>query len=716
MARTLVIANLVANFGFKVDKSGISDIDSAISSAQRRTSMAGTEFIKWGLGATGAATGAVAAFASVESELAKIVGLVGVNRDVVMGWRGDIEQISSETGQSTNELARALFFITSAGLRGSEAIDVLRSSAQASAAGLGDQAVVADLLTSAVNAYGAEVLSAADATDALVNAIRLGKLEPATLATAMGRALPLASAFGVEFHEVAGILAAMSRTGTNAEEAVTQVRSALQTFIRPTNEAEEALEGVGLTIEELRTSLGEQGFLRTILRIRTAFNDNNIAMGQVFPNIRAMAGLMDLLGPGLDTNIALLDEMTRSTGVTGEAFAAAADTINFRWGRATTMMMNRVIAYGERVAPFATQFIDMVDQVGERYDALDEDTKQMLAQAALLGPILLGLGVGLKAVAFAMGPFKVAAVWVGALASGAGLAVPTLGVIAITLGAVAAALALVVWWWRPLSTFLMGLKDGVGSSQELRTAWNELRDAGGELWGAVEPLYRKFRELTGAEAEATDQGVRFGEALAESLADTLRLITLIVNGIESIASAADAASDWMEDSPLLLPGTARARGEDTGNAFKEGLINAIPGLRQVVRAMTQDVDDYLPHSDAKIGPLSNLTESGRSLPRTLARGIGEDAHALDRAMSRIVDAAARPLPVGPAPAPAWAFAGAGAAAQGAMGAGRHVTIDVGGIRIYVADGDPEEIMRMLDQKLVERWRAVAEEFDTDEDA
>ncbi|BCV00221.1 MAG: hypothetical protein CM15mV33_840 [uncultured marine virus] len=63
---------------------------------------------------------------------------------------------ASETGRGPQELADAMFFIASAGLRGATAMEVLNASAKAAAIGLGQTKAVADAATSAVNAYGAE--------------------------------------------------------------------------------------------------------------------------------------------------------------------------------------------------------------------------------------------------------------------------------------------------------------------------------------------------------------------------------------------------------------------------------------------------------------------------------------------------------------------------------------------------------------------------------
>ena len=137
-----------------------------------------------------------------EASMAKITGLVGVASDQVKEWSSDILKLAPQLGKAPKELADALFFVTSAGIKGAEAMDVLTASAKASQAGLGETQVIADLVTSAMNAYGKANLSAGEATNILVASVREGKAEASALAGAMGQVLPIASEMGVSFDQV----------------------------------------------------------------------------------------------------------------------------------------------------------------------------------------------------------------------------------------------------------------------------------------------------------------------------------------------------------------------------------------------------------------------------------------------------------------------------------------------------------------------------------
>jgi hypothetical protein len=194
-------------------------------------------------------TAAVRAEMNFESFLTKIISLVGVSSKQVAGWRDEILTLSSVVGRAPEDLADAMYFITSAGLRGAQALDALKQSARASAVGMGSTKVIADLVTDAMNAFGSENVNAAQAMDILVNAVRLGKVEAEDLVASMGHVFPVAAKLGVSFNDVAASIAAMTRTGTPAETAAVQIRQFLSQLIGPSKQAEGAFRTLSNAME-----------------------------------------------------------------------------------------------------------------------------------------------------------------------------------------------------------------------------------------------------------------------------------------------------------------------------------------------------------------------------------------------------------------------------------------------------------------------------------
>lgn len=332
-----------------------------------------------------------------DTSLTKMVSLVGLTREEVDGMRGDIIAMASQYGKSASEAADAMFFITSAGLRGADAMETLEASLKGAAIGLGDVQTIADLATSAMNAYGASNLSATKATSILRTAVEQGKLESDALAGSMGSVLPIASALGVGFDEAAAAMAAMSRTGTNASEAATQVRGILSQITKETPKGTKALKSVGLSYKGLRKQLREEGLLATLQTLKEAFGGNTVATAAFFGNIRALTGVMDMLGAGADTTEQIFAALAETTADDLDpALAAASETTGFQLQQAFATLKNSLIEFGDIIAPFVQQLAERLKSIGEAFQGLSPQAKQMIvvfgAIAAAIGPVLLIVG------------------------------------------------------------------------------------------------------------------------------------------------------------------------------------------------------------------------------------------------------------------------------------------------------------------------------------
>jgi len=366
-----------------------------------------SKFAKFGGAVAGIAAASVLAVAKIgttatkmasefEDSFAKIQGLVGVSSKELGALEEAAARLGPQFGKSANEAADALFFITSAGLRGEEAINVLEASLKGAAIGLGDTKTIADLATSAVNAYGSETLNGAQAVDVLTEAVREGKLEPAELAGAMGQVLPIASALGVGFDEVGAAMAAMSRTGTDASQASTQLRGILNAVIKPTSEAEARLSELGLSAEGLREQMGTEGLLPTLTTLTDAFDGNIEATAEVFGNVRALTGVMDLMGTNVDGTRKIFANMTDGVGVLDDALEVTSNTVSFKFDRAMETAKAALLPVGNTLLDIASTMLDNLMPTIELLAPAFEETFAYLEEpladlAALLPSIIEGL-------------------------------------------------------------------------------------------------------------------------------------------------------------------------------------------------------------------------------------------------------------------------------------------------------------------------------------
>ena len=342
----------------------------------------------------------IKAAADFEASMTKIQSLVGLSAETVQGFEQDVRRLAGTTAQAPKDLADAMFFITSAGLRGAAATETLEAAAKAAAVGLGDTATIADLATSALNAYGESNISATKATDVMGAAVREGKLEAGELAGSMGRVLPIASAMGVRFDEVGAAFAALSRTGTNAAEAATQVRGILSSLLRPSVQAEKALKGMGLSSEGLRKQIKEEGLLATLKTLSEEFAGNEAAAASVFGNIRALSGVMDLMGANVATTEQIFANMKDTTGALDQAFDATSETAAFKLSQAMANIKQALIDLGNVLIPIVVPVLENLSGIvktlatgfGNLPGPIKSTAVAMMTMAGAAGPVALGVG------------------------------------------------------------------------------------------------------------------------------------------------------------------------------------------------------------------------------------------------------------------------------------------------------------------------------------
>ena len=337
--------------------------------------------------------------ADFDKSMTKIKTLVGVAGAEVDGMSMKVKSMAQNAGINAAEAADALFFITSAGLRGADALAVLEASTKAASLGLGETATIADLATSAMNAYGKDTLGAMEATDVLTAAVREGKLEASDLAGAMGQVLPVASNMGVSFHEVGAAFAAMSRTGTNANVAATQLKGILNGILKPSEQAKDMLSQLGLSTESLRKNIKDEGLLSTLEILKTKFEGNADAQQTVFGNVRALTGVMDLLGASVDNTRVIFGNMGNVTGMTNKAFVELQKSSEFKLRKGLIQLKNSFADVGavlmETLLPLITNFLGFIQGLFVSFQNLDPVTQQIAIGFGLLAaalPTILSIG------------------------------------------------------------------------------------------------------------------------------------------------------------------------------------------------------------------------------------------------------------------------------------------------------------------------------------
>jgi len=346
-----------------------------------------------------AAVGIASAMTALQFEesMLKIQTLAGESAEQVEAWERPVRDLAIQYAISADEIAESLYFVVSSGVDAADAMEVVEATAKAAAIGLGDTATIGKLTAAVINAWGSEAISAAEATNILHQAVSDGMAEADEFANSIGRVIPVASNLGVEFKEVAAAMASMTLVGLDADESATALRQVFNSLQKPTNQTKKALAGVGLSADQVRNVIEKDGLLAGMNMLKDSFGDNKEALGQLFPNIRAMNGFLAMMGPNAENTNEIFANMEGELTGVDEAFAAVEESSGFKLRQAMVKLQDVLINIGDIVLP---AFVEAVEAVGDALSAVIPDLtetqlKWVIAFAAIIavmGPFLMILG------------------------------------------------------------------------------------------------------------------------------------------------------------------------------------------------------------------------------------------------------------------------------------------------------------------------------------
>lgn len=646
----------------------LNKLGSSLTDAGKRATLGVT------LPIVGVGAAAVKMAGDFDGAMAKIVGLVGLSTEEVDGMKTSVLELAGETAKAPQELADGLFVLTSAGLRGQDAMDALEMSAKASAAGLGATNDIARAVSGVMNAYGSDVVDAAQATDILTATARAGNFETSQLAGSLGRVLPFAEAAEASFEDVGGAIALMTRTNGDAAQSVTNLSGLLKAFATPTKQTVTELGKLGLTSQDVRDSISRDGLVAALQMLNDKAGGNIEVLGRLVGSAEGTSAAMAILNADAETLEGTFGTTADATGMVGEAFGAVADTDAHRMRQAMVDIQTAMIEVGAIVGPIVADIAGGISSMAGAFSDLDPALQKIIIGVAGLGaaagPALIVLGSLVR-------NFQTLKTAVAG-ASVASLATP-LGALAVAIGAIGAAWVIAS---RQSSDAASRMDDQREAAKELRkeleraddpmdvlrgkardlAADNELlRDAMQELGIGFDDLIDgtgsggkalfdliKAMKDTNAAGRATDDEVAGLETTLRDFAGTVyfartemgELDAIEANNAETAAAAASATGDLAgatEDS-------ADATDDATDATFdfnaaledeQERLDDARDALREHIEALQDQVDAHYAAADSAFAvrdAQDSFADAVTTLDETLADSestMGDIAQAMD---------------------------------------------------------------------------------------
>ena len=363
----LNVGNLVATLGMDTSgfSTGIAKANTGLTSlgngflnlktlALASTAAIGAALVGVGVVATGMAS-------DFQKSMAEVFTLIPAESEQMYDQLNkQSKEFATTYGVALDDVSSALYQTISAGVEAGDAFEFLGVAQKAAEGGVTDLTTAVDGITSVVNAYGTEVITATEASDLMFTAVRLGKTTFGEMAAQLSDVVPTATAVGVQFGDLTAAIATMTSQGTKTQKATTFLNQALTELSKSGQKGFESFKKAsGTTFPEF---IAQGGNLSEALQIMENYSQKSgTALIDMFGSVEASKAVLQLTGKGAESFSANLAEMGESAGATETAFERMDETFSKRIDKIKARFEVMGVSIGEAIIPHLETLMDWVD-------------------------------------------------------------------------------------------------------------------------------------------------------------------------------------------------------------------------------------------------------------------------------------------------------------------------------------------------------------------
>lgn len=364
----------------------------------------------------------------------------------------DLEKKAKSLGQTSKftmvQIAEGMEFLGRAGFTTNQIIDAMDGVVALAASQMMELGRAADITSNILTAFGLDAGEASRVANLLAATAASANVNVEMLGETMKYAAPLAEAAGWSLESMAAAAGKLGNAGIQASMAGTALRMVIATLMEASEPTAEALEKLGLTMEDLKDRSGNLLSFSEIIGIFEEAGADASNMLDLFGK-RAGPAMAILLKEGQDSLEAYTEEIT-GTSAAFEQMAIQQDTLSGQ----TTILKGSwdlfMVTMGQKIIPHLKTLVQdilipMVNRMVEWAEKTDIIDKLMAKFNATIkwiidnGPKLLSIikGIGLAIAAMGIAGF-----------------VASMGPLQLIIIAVTAALVLAKEGWSGLKDML----------------------------------------------------------------------------------------------------------------------------------------------------------------------------------------------------------------------------------------------------------------------
>lgn len=201
-----------------------------------------------------------------EAQMSKVSAISGATGNDLQALEDKAKQLGIDTKFSATEAGQAFEYMAMAGWKTEQMLDGVAGIMDLAAASGEDLAMVSDIVTDAMTAFGLSAEQSTHFADVLAKASSNSNTNVGLMGETFKYVAPVAGAMGFSIEDTATAIGLMANAGIKGSQAGTALRAMLSRLTNPTDEVEAAMTKLGLSITNSDGSMRELDEIMADLR------------------------------------------------------------------------------------------------------------------------------------------------------------------------------------------------------------------------------------------------------------------------------------------------------------------------------------------------------------------------------------------------------------------------------------------------------------------
>lgn len=414
----------------------------------------------------GLGTISVKTAADFQESMSKVSAISGATGDDLERLTDMAKQMGATTKFSASESAEAFQYMAMAGWKTEDMLSGISGIMNLAAASGEDLALVSDICTDALTAFGMSAEESGRFADILASASSNANTNVSMLGESFKYVAPLCGSMGYSAEDASIALSLMANAGIKGSQSGTSLKTALTNMLSPTSSMASVMEEYGLSLTNADGSMKSLQDVMIMLREKMGGLDEatqGAAASTLFGK-EALSGMLAIINASDEDFEKLTSAIYNCDGTAQNMAETMQNNLNGKLTQLKSALEGVAISFGEVLIPMLMKVVESITNVVQKFANLDEGTRKLIltigAIAASIGPLLLVIGklvtTGSKIAGWGKG---VAAAMKGVMAGTKGIgAVMTAvfgpgGVIIAVIAGIAALVAGFIYLWNTNEDF-----------------------------------------------------------------------------------------------------------------------------------------------------------------------------------------------------------------------------------------------------------------------